>query len=83
MNMNESMNKNNVQRINPFKDLLEILGELVTKQNQQQFVMSNLSGRITTLEHNRINTDMVIDNQRVFNKLDAMMTRVNDGHMSQ
>ena len=74
MNMNENMNKNNVQRINPFKDLLEILGELVTKQNQQQFVMSNLSGRITTLEHNRINTDMVIDNQRIFNKLDEMMT---------
>lgn len=62
----------NGQRIYPFNDLLEILGELITSQNQQQFVMSNLSGRITTLEHNRINTDLVIDNQELFGKLDEM-----------
>ena len=78
INMNNMVNKqknnnSNILRIYPFQDMVEIISELMATQNQQQFVMSNLSGRIATLEHNTINTDMVIDNQQLFNQLDEMI----------
>lgn len=52
--------------INPFDDIVDIMSELIKQQTKQEFVMSDLNGRITTLTENVKISDVILDNVSFF-----------------
>eukprot|EP01083_Nonionella_stella_P018641 51876_1 len=58
------VNHDNKLIIQPFNVVFEAMTQLMNAQHKQQFVLSNISGRITTIEENANTTDNWINIQK-------------------
>ena len=70
-NRDQNRNKQTAQSmepvmLNPFNDIVDIMSELIKQQTKQEFIMSDLNGRITTLTENTRISQNIMDNVAFF-----------------